>query len=160
MIRRTALAILLCCACLADALAAGGLHYVNVWYRYAIDLPPGFSAIEESGNGDGGFSTSADRKSRLAVWGVSALVDSFRSDVESRIKSAEDKGWAIGYSKVTGRWASWSGEKAGRIFYARQILVCGEGTAAFELEYPLEAKDAFDPVVNNLVNSLKATSCD
>ena len=159
MMRRTALAILLACVCLAGASAAAGLHYVNVWYRYAIDLPPGFSAIEESGNGDGGFSFSADRKSKLAVWGSNALVDSFRSDIESRIRSAEDDGWTIGYSKITGQWASWSGQKAGRIFYARQIMVCGEGVAAFELEYPEAAKDAFDPVVQNLVKSLKA-SCD
>jgi hypothetical protein len=159
MIRRTALAILLTCACLAGASAAG-LHYVNVWYRYAIDLPAGFSAIKESGNGDGGFSTSADGQSRLAVWGVNALVDSFRSDVESRIRSAEDDGWAISYSKGTGRWASWSGEKAGRIFYARQIMVCGDGVASFELQYPEAAKDAFDPVVQSLVKSFKATSCD
>jgi opacity protein-like surface antigen len=160
MIGRTALAILLICACLAGASAAGGLHYVNVWYRYAIDLPPGFSAIDESGNGDGGLSYSPDRKSKLAVWGTNALTESFSSDVEGDIQSDQDKGWEIGYRKVAGRWASWSGEKDGRIFYARRIVVCGEGIAAFQLEYPGAAKDAFDPVVQNLVNSLKATSCD
>ena len=160
MIRRAALAILVAAACLASALAADGQHYVNAWYRYAIDLPSGFSAIAESGNGDGGFSYSADRKSKLAVWGVNALLDSFSSDVESRVQGAQDEGWEITYKKVGGKLASWSGQKEGRIFYARAILLCDDGAGYFQLEYPEEAKDAFDLVVRNLVKSFKPTACD
>src|SRR4051812_47136010 len=116
MIRRAVLSILFAATCFASAFAADGLHYVNVWYRYAIDLPPGFSAVAESSNGDGGFSYSPDRKSKLAVWGANTVIDSFSSDIEDRIRSAQDDGWAIGYSKVTSKWASWSGTKDGRIF--------------------------------------------
>ena len=160
MIRRTALAILFAAACVAGAFAADGQHYVNVWYRYAIDLPPGFSPLKESGNGDGGVSYSADGKSKLAVWGVNALLDTLAADAESRIQSAQDDDWAISYSKVSGRWASWSGEKQGRIFYAREIQLCDDRVAAFQIEYPEEAKDAFDPLVQKLVKGFRATSCD
>jgi hypothetical protein len=160
MIRRIAVSILVTASCLVSAFAADGLHYVNAWYRYAIDLPQGFSAVKESHNGDGGFSYSADRKSKLAVWGVNAILDSFKLDVENRIQSAEQDGWTITYRKMTSRWASWSGERQGRIVYGRSIRVCDDGVAAFELEYPQDAKDAFDPVVNNLVQSFKPTSCD
>ena len=86
--------------------------------------------------------------------------NSFKLDVENRIQSAEQDGWTITYRKMTSRWASWSGERQGRIVYGRSIRVCDDGVAAFELEYPQDAKDAFDPVVNNLVQSFKPTSCD
>ena len=160
MIRRIVLSIFVTTLGLAGAFAADGQHYVNVWYRYAIDLPPGFSAVAESGNGDGGFSYSADRKSQLKVWGVNAILKSFTLDVKNRIESAEGDGWTITYRKMAGRSASWSGERQGRIIYGRSIRVCDDSVAAFELEYPQEAKDAFDPVVDNLVKSFKPTSCD
>ena len=56
IMNRIVLSILAIAACLAGAFAAVGLHYVNARYGYAIDLPPGFSAIDEAGNGDGGTS--------------------------------------------------------------------------------------------------------
>ena len=161
MMRRIALSILFAAACIAGAFAADEkLHYVNVWHGYAIDLPAGFSAVKESDNGDGGLSYSADRKSKLAVWGANTMIDSFQSDINDRISSAQDEGWAIGYSKVTGNWASWSGEKDGRIFYSRAIRLCGDGAGYFDLQYPQEAKDVFDPVVTNLIKSFRRTSCN
>ena len=113
MMRRMVLSILFAATCLAGAFAADAkLHYVNVWYGYAIDLPAGFSAVKESDNGDGGVSYSPDRKSKLAVWGANTMIDLFQSDINDRMSGAQDEGWAIGYSKVTSNWASWSGEKA------------------------------------------------
>ena len=160
MMRRLALSILFAAMSLAGAFAADGLHYVNVWYGYTIDLPAGFLAVKESDNGDGGVSYSPDRKSKLAVWGANTMIDSFSSDIDDRIRSAQDEGWAIGYSKVTGSWASWSGEKDGRIFYSRAIRLCSDGAGYFDLQYPQEAKDVFDPVVNKLIKSFKPTSCN
>ena len=161
MMRRIALSILFAAACLAGAFADDAkLHYVNVWYGYAIDLPAGFSAVKESDNGDGGVSYSPDRKSRLAVWGANTMINSFQSDINDRISSAQDEGWAITYNKVTSNWASWSGTKDDRIFYSRAIRLCGDGAGYFDLRYPQEAKDAFDPVVTSLIKSFKRTSCN
>ena len=124
--------------------------------------PPGFSPLKESGNGDGGVSYSADGKSKLAVWGVNALLDTLAADAESRIQSAQDDDWAISYSKVSGRWASWSGEKAGpHLLCPRNSGCVTTGVAAFpDQKYPKEAKDAFDPLVQKLVKGFRATSCD
>lgn len=160
MIRRVALSILFAAACLGTALAAVGLHYVNTRYGYAIDLPPGFSPVREADNSDGGTSRSGDGQSQLAVWGGNLLVESLSSDVQSRIAGAEQDGWEIGYRKVTGKWASWSGAKDGRIFYARAILLCHDDEAGyFQLDYPEDAKDAFDPVVRQLLKDFRPTDC-
>src|SRR5262245_61058445 len=86
------------------------IRYLNPRYGYGIDLPPGFSAIHQADNGDGGTSRSADGKSQLSVWGANLLLDTLSSDAQSRVKSAIEDGWEISYKKVTKDWASWSGE--------------------------------------------------
>ena len=47
------------------------------------------------------------------------------------MQSAQDEGWTIAYQKVTGKRANWSGEKDGRIFYARAILLCHDDEAGY-----------------------------
>ncbi len=134
-------------------------RYVNEWYGYASDIPPGFSAVAEADNGDGGFSNSADGKSRLAVWG-STLIEAFSADAASRLQSDIDEGWQVSYQRIGSKAASWSGERAGRIFYARAVVLCDvERTGHFRLEYPSEARDAFDAIVKRLVKNFKHTEC-
>jgi hypothetical protein len=136
-------------------------HYVNVWYGYGVDIPPGFSKVEESGNGDGGFSSSSDGQFKLAVWGALASVGSFASDTRDRIQSDVKDGWEITYQQVDKQWASWSGKRDGRIRYARLIALCGEeARGGFWLEYPAEQVKAFDPIVNRLVKSFKHKICE
>ena len=160
MMNRIVLSILVIAACLAGAFAAGGAHYVNVRYGYAIDLPPGFTPVKEADNSDGGISRSADGQSEIAVWGANLLMESLSSDVQSRMQSAQDEGWTIAYQKVTSKRANWSGEKDGRIFYARAILLCHDDEAGyFRLEYPEAARDAFDPVIRQLLKDFKPTGC-
>ena len=155
-----ALAALLALAGAALA-AAAPLHYVNVRYGYAVDLPSGFGRVREADNSDGGVSTSADRQSELRLWGANLLLDPLSTDVRGRIDSASQEGWEISYQKVNNRWASWSGERNGRIFYARAILLCHDDEAGFfKLEYPSEKRDEFDPVVNGLVKSFTRTECE
>jgi hypothetical protein len=157
---RIALSILVIAACLTGAFAAVGLHYVNARDGYAIDLPPGFSAVNEADNGDGGTSRFDDGHAEIAVWGANLLMESLSSDVQSRMQSAQDEGWTIAYQKVTSKQASWSGEKDGRIFYARAILLCHDDEAGyFRLEYPEAARDAFDPVIRQLLKDFKRTEC-
>ncbi|MDW6022390.1 hypothetical protein SAZ10_11555 [Mesorhizobium sp. BAC0120] len=141
--------------------ADGWARYLNPRYGYGVDIPPGFSPVSESDNSDGGTSRSADGQAELAVWGANLLNDTLPSDVESRIHSSEDGGWKITYSKLTGKWASWSGERDGRIFYARAIQLCQDDQAGyFQLEYPASQRQAFDPLVDRLVKGFKHTICE
>ena len=139
-------------------LAAGGAHYVNVRYGYAIDLPPGFTPVAKPTTATAASAASADGQSEIAVWGANLLMESLSSDVQSRMQSAQDEGWTIAYRKVTSKRANWSGEKDGRIFYARAILLCHDDEAGyFRLEYPEAARDAFDPVITQLLKDFKPT---
>ena len=143
------------------ALAASNpIQYVNGRYGYQVDLPDGFGPVHEAANGDGGVSQSADGQSKLSVWGANLLLDPLSGDVAQRIELAEREEWAIGYRKVTNRSASWSGERNGRIFYARAILLCHSDQAGFfQIEYPAEQREEYDPVVSRLVKSFSKANC-
>ena len=139
------------------ALAAGWTRYVNVRFGYGVDVPPGFSAIREAENSDGGTATAADGHAVLSAWGTNLLDQSFVSEVGSRLSGDAGDGWAIGYKLVAAKGASWSGAKGGRIFYARAIPKCRDRAAFMRIEYDASAKAAFDPVVSRLARSLTAT---
>ena len=142
------------------ALAAGWGHYANPRFGYSIDIPPGFSSIEEAENGDGGVSHGQDSLSQLAVWGANVTEDSLAEEFRSRIDAAKEQGWSISYRRETKNWASWSGSVQGRIFYARAIALCDGQAAYFLIEYPKARKKSFDPVIVRLVRSLrKARAC-
>lgn len=152
------LVLCLTAALLPDmAVAAGWSRYVNVRFGYGVDIPPGFSAIREADNSDGGTSKASDGHAELAVWGTNLLDESFASEVRSRMTGDAGDGWAIGYKLVTGSGASWSGTKGGRIFYARAIPKCRDRAAFARIEYDASAKALFDPSVSRLARSLKAT---
>lgn len=153
--------MLLVCTAGAGLADDGWSRYLNARYGYGSDIPPGFSAIREADNGDGGVSRAADGQSELAVWGASLLNQTLPSEVQTRISRDEEDGWQIGYKKLSGNWASWSGEREGHIYYARAITLCHDDEAAyFRIEYPAAAREAFDPVVQRLVKNFKRTDCE
>jgi hypothetical protein len=135
-------------------------HYVNGRYGYGVDIPAGFRPVQEADNSDGGVSRSVDGQSQLSLWGANLLLDPLSTDVKARIDSATEEGWEMSYVKVTNRWASWSGARNGRIFYARAIILCHDDQAGFfQLEYPSEKVDEFDPIVKALVKSFDKADC-
>jgi hypothetical protein len=138
------------------AMAAGWGHYTNARYGYAVDVPPAFIAQGESQNGDGQvFKTPT---ATLTVYGGNILDSGFESEVVQRERYAEQDGWAITYQMSTPQKASFSGKHGARILYARMIPLCGgEQFAIFELEYSSVDLSKFDPIVDRLVASLKAT---
>lgn len=151
---RRALLVLTFASLCAAAYAAAWGHYANVRFGYSVDVPPGFSSIEEADNGDGGMSHSQDKLSQFAVWGAygeGGLAQTFAD----RLKAAEADGWKITYKRETKNWASWSGWQQSRIFYARAITLCPDSAAFFLIEYPRARKASFDPLVGRLVKSLK-----
>jgi hypothetical protein len=130
--------------------------YVNVRYGYAIEVPDGFVAQGESDNGDGQMFKTPTAK--LTVFGGNVMETDFESEVVARERLAEQDGWGITYNVSTPDKASYSGKRGGRILYARMIALCG-GTqfAAFEFEYSKVDLQKFDPVVTQLVRSLRLT---
>lgn len=139
------------------ALAADWSRYVNVRFGYGVDVPPGFSAIREAENSDGGTATNSAGNAVLAVWGANLLDESFASDVGSRIASDGKESWTITYKLVTRSSASWTGMKDGRIFYARAVPKCRDRAAFARIEYDASVRTMFDPIVSRLARSLKAT---
>jgi hypothetical protein len=144
----------------AAALAADWSKYGNARYNYWIDVPPGFSKVNESDNGDGGTSASPDGRAELLVWGGYLLDRSFAAESKWRADQDRADGWNVSYQKQQPKWAVWSGSKDGRIFYERAILVCGGDAAAyFRLEYDESQAKAFDPIVARLTKSLRSGKC-
>jgi hypothetical protein len=142
----------------APVLAADWGSYKNARFGYVIDVPPGFTGQGAPDNGDGQEFLPASPTAKLIVWGGNVIEDNFESDVVRAMTYAEDDGWAITYQATTPRWASYSGTKGKRILYVRTISLCnGAQYATFQLEYIATDIEEFDPVVNRLVRSLKAT---
>jgi hypothetical protein len=141
------------------AFAAGWSRYGNARFNYWIDIPPGFSALDEAENGDGGVATSPRGHAELRVWGSYLTEGDFRREAEWRAKADSAEGWSISYHKLRPEWAAWSGSKGGRILYERAIPVCDGAAAYFRLEYDRDSASAFDPVISRLARSLRGGAC-
>jgi len=138
------------------AFAADWGHYTNTRFGYAVDVPPRFVAQGESDNGDGQvFKTPT---AVLTVFGGNVMETDFEAGVAQREQFAKDASWAITYQVSSPQKSSWSGKRGGRILYGRMIALCGgQQFASFELEYSSADLKAFNPVVDRLVSSLRAT---
>lgn len=141
------------------AVASDWGHYGNARFQYGIGIPPGFSSIAESDNGDGGISAPADGRAKLAVWGSYLADRDFAAEVKWRADQDRGDGWTIAYQKQTKTWAVWSGVRGNRIVYERAIVGCGDAAAYFRLEYDKDQAKAFDPIVSRLNKSLRKRDC-
>jgi len=138
------------------ASAAGWTHYFNARFGYGIDIPPGFSEVQEADNSDGGVSRSADGAAELKVWGAYLSDGDFKSDVAERVRSDAGDGWTISYDRRMAGNASWSGSKGSQILYMRALKGCDESAAYFQLIYARSGIKAYDKIVKRLVKSLSA----
>lgn len=141
------------------AAASDWQRYGNARFQYWIDIPPGFSKIEEAGNGDGGVSTAPVGASELRVWGSYPTAGSLAAEARERQALDRRDGWAISYQTQNKSGAVWSGTKGNRIVYARAIPGCDRAMAYFRLEYDRERQKAFDPVISRLVKSFRSGDC-
>ena len=131
-------------------------HYVNVRYGYAIDVPSSLIGQGESENGDGQLFKSATAS--LAVFGGSSMDSDFETEVKARQGYSTEDGWNLTYQVSTPRYASYSAVRTSQILYVRMIALCGGSQfAEFELEYSKADLKAFNPIIDGLVASLKAT---
>tara|TARA_R110002020_G_scaffold10965_8_gene41699 strand:+ start:60 stop:527 length:468 start_codon:yes stop_codon:yes gene_type:complete len=140
------------------ALAQGGERYDNARFGYGIGVPDGFVGQGESANGDGQAFAVPGRAIALLVWG--GLVADFDAEVATRMAQDAAEGWNQTYQAVTPRWASWSATAGGQIRYQRMILLCdGQSYAAFRAEYGPRDRVEMDPVIEQLVASLRGAAC-
>ncbi|BAT60694.1 hypothetical protein GJW-30_1_03243 [Variibacter gotjawalensis] len=157
--RKRALAVLILAASCATALAAAWTTYGNARFKYFVDIPPGFSKLEEAENGDGGSASSPDGKAEFLVWGTHLANTRFSDEIASRVGLDSRDGWNVSYRKDQPIWAVWSGSKDGRIFYTRAIVGCDDAAAFFRLEYDKAVAKAYDPIVARLSKSLRSGKC-
>jgi hypothetical protein len=95
----------------------------------------------------------------LRVFGGYLTSGDFSSELAERQQQDASDGWAITYQAATPKWVSYSGTKGGFILYVRAIARCGDQYAMFRLKYSKHDAAALDPVVSQLVGSLRAGSC-
>lgn len=146
-------------AIVLPAAASDWQRYGNARFQYWIDIPPGFSKIEEADNGDGGVSASPDGTAELRLWGSYPTASSLAAEAKQRQAFDERDGWAISYQTQNKSGAAWSGAKENRILYARAIPACDRAVAYFRIEYDRERQKAFDPVISRLVKSFRSGDC-
>ena len=140
------------------ALAQGGERYDNARFAYSVSVPTGFAGQGESENGDGQHFAWPGRAIGLSIWG--GYVDDFGDEVASRMAQDAAEGWNQTYQAATPGWASWSAMASGQIRYQRMILLCdGQSYAAFRAEYGTRDRAEMDPVIEQLVASLRGDSC-
>ncbi|MEO3998893.1 hypothetical protein [Mesorhizobium sp. CAU 1732] len=154
--KQVLLAVGLLLACAVSTSAADWGSYGNARFGYWIDIPPGFSKVEESENGDGGISVSPDGDTELRIWGSHITEGEFLSEVGLRIDQDKAEGWEITYERKTRRWASWSGRRSERVMYERAIPLCRDQAAYFQIEYDRSDIERNGPVVERLVKSLRS----
>lgn len=141
-----------------QALPALAKIYGNARFGFFIDIPAAFGVADpEPENGDGRRFHTPDNSAELTASGGWIMADDFAGEVANEKELTVQDGWKITYeSKVTKSAASYSGIKAGRIFYTRMITSCGGKTyASYWLEYPMAAKAKYEGLVKGLNASLK-----
>lgn len=127
--------------------------YANARFGFAVDVPPGFTLVQEAGNGDG--RTYAKGEAKLLIWAHYLTTGPFEEEVASRRKSYQQEGWDLSYDRQTAGWASLSGTLIDSILYHRMIALCDDAVASFVLEYPQSMKAEMSPFVGKLVKSLR-----
>ena len=129
--------------------------YANARFGFAVDIPPGFTLVQEADNGDG--RTYAKGEAKLSVFAQYLATGPFEDEVAARRKTYLDEGWDLSYDRQTAGWASLSGTLVDSILYHRMIALCDDAAASFVLEYPQSMKADMSPFVGRLVKSLHPT---
>lgn len=133
--------------------AADRPRYVNVRFGYTADIPAEFKGQGESDNGDG--QVFIKKGAALRLWGGQASAG-FTAESRDRLAWDRREGLVVTYKTLRPNSASWAGRKGDRIVYQRMIALCGGSTyAAFKMDYAQADAVRLDPVIRDLVRSLK-----
>lgn len=134
----------------------GWRTYSNGRFGTVVDVPPGFEPRTEVENGDGQTFASADGESEVAVYG-SVLEDQsmrqyrdwYRSELSGKSYEAGGNNWFV-----------ISGTAEGKIYYVKVVRTAHCGVPVVHhmvFRYPASQKRRFDPVVEQLADSLRGT---
>ncbi len=131
---------------------AASQHYVNQKYGYEIACPATFAAQGEADAGDGQVFLAPKDAGEIRVY---AAYNVMNSTLDKRYKESADMvGGKPQYSVRKKDWFAVSGMMDGKIYYEKTLLQKGIFyTVSFT--YSPEAKEAFAPVVDAVVKSLK-----
>ncbi|QRM54686.1 hypothetical protein [Sinorhizobium sp. BG8] len=139
----------------AASIAADRGRYVDPRFGFVIDIPSGYAVTQQADNGDGWNYRSADGKVTLAVWAQHLGGKSLRTEAAERLEWYKGDGWNVTYQRETDGWASYSGLKAGTIFYYRAVALCDGAAGYFVLEFPEGLKPDMEKPTLRLVRSFR-----
>lgn len=129
--------------------------YENARFGFAVDIPPGFEGQGFAADGSETFLLDG-RVGRLKVWAMPLGASEFESEAYGQLAGDMASGWGITERSTTPTWAVWSGAKRDRVLHQRMIALCGDkGYAAIRLDYAQTDRSRLDPLVDQLMTSLK-----
>lgn len=131
--------------------------YDNQAFGYQVDIPPGFDGQGAEANGSGETFLLDGRVGRLKVWAAPLGSSGFEPESYGQLAADMASGWGVTERSTTPTWATWSGAKRDRVLRQRMIALCdGKAYAAIRLDYAQTDRSKLDPLVDQLVASLKA----
>lgn len=147
-----ALVPVILCAGGSSAFAADWEHYQNARFRFALDVPAGFTAKPAPDNGDGQKWTTPDGYAELIAYG------SFASSI-SEEKTAAKSDPASRYFASGKEWFVTSGIRDRTLFYTKSIEGCDDAVITFRFEYPALRKISYDGLIKRIGKSLHSLPC-
>jgi hypothetical protein len=132
-------------------------------FHFTVDIPSDFMPVKRFDNYSIEFNSPDG--SVLGVWGGDwgrngVRESDFLSLIDEQIKRGESEGWVFTYKRIKSDWVSYSGIRDDKIRYARAEIICGDEVAFFSMDYDLDKKIEYDPIVTRMVRSMKAKDCE
>jgi hypothetical protein len=134
----------------------GWRTYSNGRFGTVVEIPPGFEPRTAVENGDGQTFASADGESEVAVYGSLLENQSMRQYRDWYRQELSGKSYEAG----GGNWFVISGTAEGKIYYVKVLRTAHCGVPVVHhmvFRYPSSQKRRFDPVVEQLADSLQAS---
>jgi len=136
---------------------SGWRSYSNGRFGTVVEVPPGFEPRTAVENGDGQTFASADGESEVAVYGSLLENQSMRQYRDWYRQELSGKSYEAGGAN----WFVLSGTAEGKIYYVKVLRTAHCGVPVVHhmvFRYPASQKRRFDPVVEELADSLRGTS--
>ena len=127
-------------------------------FGFVFDIPPSYELSERYEDGGGAMFLNPDGD-LIVVWGIDMQRGDFLPHIREWIERDRGEGWDVTYERVTSGWAAYSGVREGMIRYVKGITVCEGRAAFFLLDYPLENKREYDPIVVRMEKTLRREGC-
>lgn len=143
-----------------DPTALAFAQYRNERYGVAVEYPKApFSREEPIGRDEGRLFVTADGSAWFSAAGESNDAAGFTARELLRLSTAHyrETGARVVYTRLADRWYVVSGTQSGRrIFYEKGVLSPdGRLAGTLLIEYPLERKSFFDPIVARMSHSFQ-----